>query len=210
MKFSVIAQNIYSRQFFKIEILLCFIKSQGPWILILQLLYGGVPDGQPEGPLQGEPGDIDMPTCFENIYMRWSVDCKAPVSHVPEAVDVPGLLDMLEMPLVVHGHVLAVLAHHQPVYPAVAPHSLLHHLNVCLIAPIPVSLSTPTLPPQLSNVCLIQLFTKEILAKNTAQPDSPNPSQQLNCSYTSVMKCQNTQKTSAYCAFSHICPTCRH
>ena len=44
-----------SWQFFQIEILLWFIKCQGPWILFLHPLYGGVPDGQPEGPLQGKP-----------------------------------------------------------------------------------------------------------------------------------------------------------
>ena len=45
----------------------------------------------------------------------------SPVGHVPEGVDVPGLIDMLLIPCLVLGHMLTLLTHHQPLNPTVAP-----------------------------------------------------------------------------------------
>ena len=38
-----------------LNLLLLFIECQGPGVLLLHLLYGAVPDGQPEGSLGWKP-----------------------------------------------------------------------------------------------------------------------------------------------------------
>ena len=59
-----------------------------------------------------------------DLSIFYSTSCmQLPVRHISKSIDVPGLLEVLVMPLLVLGHVPAFLAHHQPVYPAVAPHN---------------------------------------------------------------------------------------
>ena len=61
---------------------------------------------------------------------EYSVVCCLPVCKVPQSIDVPGLLQVLLVSLLVLGHMPAVRADHQPLYPTVAPHRLLLHLHL--------------------------------------------------------------------------------
>ena len=61
-----------------------------------------------------------------------------PVRHGTEGVDVPRLLQVLLVSLLVFCYMLALLAHHQPVYPAGPPHHLPLHLLQVLVHPHPM------------------------------------------------------------------------
>ena len=92
--------------------------------------------------------------CVTCIMSEYSVVCCLPVCKVPQSIDVPGLLQVLLVSLLVLGHMPAVRADHQPLYPTVAPHRLLLHLHLeeawavcwCCHGPVTTELTQQLLP----------------------------------------------------------------